>query len=272
MLHASAPLHTSAAGCPAGPLRWRSRLIADALGVSEAALVAARCGESAVRLDTSEWTDLLLHLEPLGRCLALTPGTDGFVETVAHYRGLSFGSRYVMLSDETSTLVLQPQRWAAAFAVTESMPWGWQRSLQFFGRTGQAMHKVHLLPESSRDAFSDIVERFWHENQSPLLAAGASAGAVGIDAPPQADAPGRAPAAGASDTRGDHALTPALRSAAVAGRALRLSALNDGAEQCYVGRICDVHGAGAWLELRGELVTFAVRLGAPGLTADELRA
>jgi putative heme degradation protein len=54
----------------AAPLRLRARLIADSLGISQAALFTARCGESAVRLHAPDWAELLRRLPAIGRCVS----------------------------------------------------------------------------------------------------------------------------------------------------------------------------------------------------------
>src|SRR5690606_38571616 len=47
---------------------------------------------------------------------------------------------------------------------------GPRRSLQFFAKDGEAVHKVYLLPESNVTAFEGLVENYRSEDQSQVQA------------------------------------------------------------------------------------------------------
>jgi putative hemin transport protein len=112
--------------------KMRERDIAARLGISEAALVAAEVGLTAVRIDGSA-NRFLERAEALG---------------------------------ENIDLRIFPGTWAHGFAVTKTDGEQVRRSLQFFDKAGTAVHKVHLRPASNLEAYEAIVADFRLEDQS----------------------------------------------------------------------------------------------------------
>ena len=148
----------------------RIRNAADELGVSEAELLATGCGEHVTRLDGG-WSALLSELESLGPVMALTRNDAAVHEKTGVYHNVSFTEAHNMglVLDDDIDLRLFMDHWAMGFAV--ETPWsggrdGLRRSLQFFDRSGTAVHKVFLTRKSDRDVYAALVEKYRHADQS----------------------------------------------------------------------------------------------------------
>jgi putative hemin transport protein len=151
----------------------RIRNAADQLGVSEAELVALDCGNGTTRLDGG-WGSLLMELELLGELMALTRNDACVHEKTGVYRNVKMFDGHIMglVLDEEIDLRLFMSHWHYGFAV--ETPWngsseGIRRSLQFFDRDGEAVHKVFLTRKSDVAAYNALVEKYRHADQSPEL-------------------------------------------------------------------------------------------------------
>ena len=157
----------------------RIRNAAEALGVSEAELVATGCGitegdERAVRL-TGGWGALLGEVESLGEVMALTRNHACVHEKTGVYRNVKIfeGHRMGIVLDEQIDLRLFLSPWHLGFAVEtpwEGAPDGRRRSLQFFDAAGTAIHKIFLTRKSDVAAYEALVEKYRHADQSPVQA------------------------------------------------------------------------------------------------------
>ncbi len=58
--------------------------------------------------------------------------------------------------------------WKTAFAVVEKSEHGERKSLQFFGKDGEAIHKIYLVPQSNVEAFDALVEKYKNEDQQTI--------------------------------------------------------------------------------------------------------
>ncbi len=145
----------------------RRRDAADALGVSEAELIASECGDGVTRL-TGDWRKLIPEFESLGKVMALTRNPYIVHETTGIYRNTSFEHPHVgMVLGEGIDLRLFMQSWDSAFALREETSNGTRRSIQFFNRQGTALHKVYLKNDEGVDTFENLVERWKSDDQSP---------------------------------------------------------------------------------------------------------
>lgn len=182
----------AAAGCantaPTLAQRWSQlhqaqpklhpRDAARQLGVSEAQLLAAGTTWQATRLkaDTANIQALYEHLPELGRIKAITRNDDMVLERA--------GAVVPTRRDEQGRVVpgtglaggpidlrLGSVQWGSAFAVVEPGRDGTSsRSLQFFDRQGQAVHKVYLDNDQHVADFEQLVARFRANDQAaPLL-------------------------------------------------------------------------------------------------------
>lgn len=152
----------------------RIRDAASWLGVSEAELVAAGCGETATRL-MPEFGALFAELRELGPLLAITRNDIVVHETTAVYADLRLRAQLGLFFRPGQDLRLFFNRWRHAYAVDENR----RLSLQFFDAHGTAAHKIYVTDQTDRGAYEALVARYRHPDQ----------GAVEAVAPPPRQAP-----------------------------------------------------------------------------------
>lgn len=152
--------------------RLRQRNAAKELGVSEAELVAALVGKSATRLKP-DWPTLLGACETLGPVMALTRNESCVIEHTGLFKNLSFTGMVGLVHGETPDILdlrIFLHGWSSAFALVEESPRGTRRSLQFFNRNGEAVHKVYLEEDAYIGAFDALVEGQKSDDQSSAQA------------------------------------------------------------------------------------------------------
>lgn len=158
-----------------GPRRHRD--IAKILMISEAELLAAHCGQAshkedvlleATRLD-DQWANHLESLESLGTVMALTRNASCVHEKIGVYKPVSRADDIGIVLGDAIDLRIFYKKWHLGFAVTERTARGTQQSLQYFDRSGVAIHKVFLLSQSQHKAFDHFVARFGESTQSPIV-------------------------------------------------------------------------------------------------------
>ncbi len=150
--------------------KMRVRDAAEFLGVSECALVATQVGDTATRLaphSLGDWVSIVARIGALGRVMALTRNYAVVHERKGVYKDVTGNANMGMALGDDIDLRLFLNQWQHAYAVAESDGIGLKRSLQFFDATGDAVHKVFLLPESNVDEFDLLVAQFGSPNQAP---------------------------------------------------------------------------------------------------------
>ncbi|BCH01766.1 hemin-degrading factor [Mesorhizobium loti] len=147
----------------------RERDLAAQLGISEAELVAAHCGDGVVRIEPRV-NDLLTGLEAVGEVMALTRNESAVHEKIGVYDKVVAGNHNAMVLGENIDLRVFPKVWAHGFAVEKRDGDEIRRSLQFFDGAGEAVHKVHLRPASSLYAYQKLVASLESSNQEPTIA------------------------------------------------------------------------------------------------------
>lgn len=153
----------------------RIRNAAAVLGVSEAELLATRCGTGVTRL-VPEFITILKDMESLGKVMALTRNDSIVHERKGTYLNPSLDSPHVgLFVGEDIDLRIFFTSWKSAFAVTEPGKDKPRYSLQFFARDGEAIHKIYLTQASDEAAYHRLVEKYTHEDQSPAETVEASA-------------------------------------------------------------------------------------------------
>lgn len=145
--------------------KLRIRDAATELGVSEAELLATRCGDGVTRLE-GDWPGVIRRLPALGPVLCLTRNEAAVHERHGRFRQIEFfhGMGQVVGPDIDLRLFLD--HWCHGFAVVDATPGGDRRSLQFFDATGTATHKVFLTESSDRAAYDAIVNDYRSADQS----------------------------------------------------------------------------------------------------------
>nr|WP_224788785.1 ChuX/HutX family heme-like substrate-binding protein [Pandoraea terrae] len=144
----------------------RDRDAAAALGVSEAETVAAFVGENVVRL-RGDFIELVEALPALGAVMALTRNGAAVHEKDGRYEKLSHSGTMGLGLGADLDLRIFYHHWAHGYAVTTPTDKGPRRSLQFFDKTGHAVHKVFLRDHSDEAAYHALVEQFRAEDQTP---------------------------------------------------------------------------------------------------------
>lgn len=143
----------------------RERDFARIHAISEAELVAADVGRSAIRLKPD--LDVLLNgLTAVGEVMALTRNESAVHEKIGPYEKVVIGPMASMVLGELVDLRIFPSKWAYGFAVEKPGDDGAvRRSLQFFDAQGHAVHKVHARPATNLEAWSVLVTNLRHPEQ-----------------------------------------------------------------------------------------------------------
>lgn len=142
----------------------RQRDAAWKLGVSEAELVACRCGDGVQRL-RGPWGSLLQDLHRLGTVMALTRNDSVVHEKVGCYGNVTVYQNTAIVLNEDIDLRIFLGHWHHGYAVTEETPAGTRRSLQFYDVDGTAVHKVY--PREDNGALDAFVKDHLHADQTP---------------------------------------------------------------------------------------------------------
>jgi len=150
----------------------RARNAAEQLAVTEADLIACQMGDGAIRLD-SKMEEILSSIEPLGEVMALTRNEACVHERKGVYEGPKFFSNGPMnmglFVNEDIDLRLFMSHWVHVFALTEKIKSGDRNSLQFFDKSGAAIHKIYLTNKSDETAYNNLVAKFTAEDQISSL-------------------------------------------------------------------------------------------------------
>ncbi len=149
--------------------KMRERDLAAQLGISEAELVAAHCGEGVLRVEARA-NDLLTGLEAVGEVMALTRNDSAVHEKIGIYDKVVTGDHNALALGENIDLRIFPKVWKHGFAVEKRDGDDVRHSLQFFDAAGDAVHKVHLRPASNLYAYQKLVAWLQSADQSPAIA------------------------------------------------------------------------------------------------------
>lgn len=136
--------------------KHRERDLAAVIGVSEAHLPAAEVGAAVTRI-IADPARLIPHVGKMGDVMALTRNESAVHERRGSYLGFHAGPHAAMVLGEEIDLRIFPRHWVHGFAVTRESDQGVKRSLQVFDAAGDAVHKVHLGPDSDVAAFDAAV-------------------------------------------------------------------------------------------------------------------
>ena len=144
--------------------KMRERDLARILSISEAELVAAHCGYGVTRIEPRV-ADFLTGMEAVGPVMALTRNESAVHEKIGVYENVSASERSAIVLGKDIDLRVFPSHWVHAFAVEKRDGDEVRHSLQFFDRAGDAVHKVHLRPESDLNAYRQLVEKLANPDQ-----------------------------------------------------------------------------------------------------------
>ncbi|MGV0919977.1 hemin-degrading factor [Empedobacter falsenii] len=148
----------------------RIRNAAKELGVSEMELLATQLGDNVTKLKP-EFAAILQEIESLGKVIALTRNNECVHERKGIYLNPDFSSPHAQLFvGEDIDMRIFLNHWKTAFAVVEKSEHGERKSLQFFGKDGEAIHKTYLVPQSNVEAFDTLVKKYKDEDQQTIPA------------------------------------------------------------------------------------------------------
>lgn len=146
----------------------RIRNAAQKLGVSEMELLATNIGNNVTRL-RAELKEILSEIESLGKVMALTRNEECVHERKGIYANADFSNPHAgLFVNEDIDMRIFLSHWKKVFVVIEENARGTSRSIQFFGKDGEAIHKIFLTADSNIDAFETLVEKYKSEDQQPF--------------------------------------------------------------------------------------------------------
>ena len=134
--------------------RLRARDRSSRLQVSEAELIAAQCGVSAIALAGSP-QEIFNLLPTLGEVMVLSRNDWCVHERHGRYEEVHAKGPVGMVLGADLDLRMFFSCWKYAFAVTENE----RRSVQFFDGSGTAIHKVYLTANSDQAAFDALSQQ-----------------------------------------------------------------------------------------------------------------
>lgn len=144
----------------------RIRNAAQELGVSEAELLATQTGETVTRL-RPDFQAILSEVESLGKVMALTRNEECVHERKGVYSNADFSSPHAgLFVGEDIDLRIFWSHWNKAYAVVDETAHGTKKSIQFFGKDGEAIHKIYLTKDSNDEAFDNLVAKHKADDQS----------------------------------------------------------------------------------------------------------
>jgi putative hemin transport protein len=161
----------------------RNRDAAEALGVSEAELIASGLGETTIRLQP-DWHGLFQRLPKLGKVMALTRNETTVHERRGTYAAASFNDHVGLVLGPDIDLRIFLKSWRFMFAVEEESRRGPLKSLQIFDRNGTAVHKIYAGEETSTGAWAALIA----DLRAPIQSAQLDLAAPEAKKAPRADA------------------------------------------------------------------------------------
>lgn len=146
----------------------RARNAAEEMGFSEGELVAAHVGHGNTRL-VCDVEAVLPAIKDCGHVMALTRNEACVHERKGVYDNFSASQHGRMhmglFVNPDIDLRLFFNHWQHAFAVVEGDAEDPRRSIQFFDKSGTAVHKIYMTHKSDIAAYDAIVEKFADDNQ-----------------------------------------------------------------------------------------------------------
>lgn len=150
----------------------RARNAAAELGISEGELIAAKVGKEAIRL-SDDAEAILKDAVALREVMALTRNESCVHERKGIYEKPSFFThgpmRTGLFVNPDIDLRLFMSHWCFSFAVSEPTKAGHRKSIQFFDKAGEAVHKIFLTNKSNEVAYDDLVTKHRHAAQASTI-------------------------------------------------------------------------------------------------------
>ena len=252
----------------------RVRTMADRLGVAEVELVAAQCGDLAAdRLDVRA-ADLFQELGLLNEAMAVTRNPWCVHERTGRYVDMRIEAQIGLALGPDIDLRAFFAHWDSVWAVAQKG----RRSIQFFDRSGTAVHKVYATPNTYLPDLHALVMRYacaepvWpalqaYETlaapQGPVDPAGLPAGWLAMTDTPQFFlllqrfqvtrlAAFQAVGSDLAQQIDPGGIEKMLRQVIARGVSLQCFVSNRGTVQVHTGPIYNLHRAEPWLHILDE--------------------
>lgn len=146
--------------------------MAKELGISEAELVEAKqCSGAAKRLRRDSvrgFGELLEGLVGLGEVMCLTRNEHAVHERHGEFDNVNIGKVMGLVLNRTIDLRIFMNRWATGFVLEEEVKSGLRISLQFFDKSGVAVHKIYPTELTDRAGFDALVAK-WIETDPDTI-------------------------------------------------------------------------------------------------------
>ncbi|ADO41353.1 hemin-degrading factor [Ketogulonicigenium vulgare] len=186
--HAQIPTPAEIRQARADNPKARDRDLAESLGVSEAALVAAYVGHGVTRIAANP--DQLMPLIPaLGEVMALTRNEACVHEKVGTYSEYHANPHAGSVLNPNIDLRTFPKHWVHGFVLEKETETGTRRSIQVFDSAGDAVHKIFLREGSNVEALEAVKDALRLPEQSDVVETTARPAVQGPKADPsKADA------------------------------------------------------------------------------------
>ena len=149
--------------------KLRARAAAVALGVSEAQLVDAGAVGEATRL-RPEFAEMYRALPELGTVMASARNAYAVIEKTGAFDKVDIGDHVGLVLDEDIDLRLFMGRYGSAYGVVKEHLGKPLRSVQFFGKDGEAIQKVYVRKSAGFEAYDAFIARFAAEDMGEPLA------------------------------------------------------------------------------------------------------
>lgn len=140
--------------------KLRIRDAATELGVSEAELLATQLGAETTML-RNECVPLYRAFEKLGNLMATARNEWAVIEKEGVFANVDIGEHMGVIINGEIDLRVFVHHYKYVFAVfNEHHPRGPLRSIQFFDKSGDSVHKVFMRPDGDIAAYDALVEEF----------------------------------------------------------------------------------------------------------------
>lgn len=149
-----------------------TRDAARRFGVTESELIASAVGQESrtpgvrARRLRADFREIVAALPALGEVKTMTRNEHAVIEKHGVFTEVDTKSLHGLVLGKDIDLRLFFAPWSAGFAVEDNTSNGARRSLQFFDRSGQSIHKV-FVDDAGLDAYEALVARYLSDDQSP---------------------------------------------------------------------------------------------------------
>jgi len=138
--------------------KLRIKSAAELLGVSELELLLSSGSDYKVTPMKFHLAEIMNKISGLGKVMALTRNESCVHERKGIYNNFSQPNSHVaLIVNPDIDLRLFPGVWKYCLAVEFESRGKLKRSLQFFSKWGEAIHKIYLTPDSNEQAYNELV-------------------------------------------------------------------------------------------------------------------